>query len=247
MEIKEYGAGFLSLKQFVLSGWSDIEELFAFREAFLRENPGQQMLFILDNADQAGYTSGHAGDLHGLTPYGDVLDLTAEQMAVWEQDYVAPPEVFSRYVVNQILAKLDERLEIANPIHLESSDRDFFDCLKDENQIFASPIFAATVFADETSMGIAAHPNVYFSDDLSPMQNYLLAELLRVEFGLELFGLGSFLAGYLRSDPFTGDDAERLIARVRGLLYEMTDAAATKWVEATVGQRWFVLSYSGSS
>ena len=96
-------------------------------------------------------------------------------------------------------------------------------------------------------MGVAAYPNGYFSDDLSPMQNYLLAELLRTEFGLELFGLGSFLAGYLRTEPFSRAEAKELVERVRDLLYELSDAGATKWVEATIGRRWFVLSYCGGS
>lgn len=247
MKVDKFSPEFHSLPSFRLSGWSDVEELFEFRDAFLHDHPGQQMLFVLDDSAQAGYQSGHAQHKHGLAPHGDALDLTTEQRAVWEEDQIAPAEIYSAFVVNAIRSKLDNEFKIEKRIHLELSDVEFFECLEDESRIFASPLRAATVFADETSMGIAAYPNGYFADDLSPMQNYLLAELLKAEFGIELFGLGSFLAGFVSADPFTKQEAQAIVSRVRGLLYEMSDEAADKWTETTAGQRWFVLSYVGGS
>jgi hypothetical protein len=50
---------------------------------------------------------------------------------------------------------------------------------------------------------MAAQPNGYFADDLTPAEHYALAERLRSRFGYGILRLGSYLVAYVRPEPMT--------------------------------------------
>lgn len=229
-----------------ITEWSDVDELLAFRDERRVAEPATQLLFVLDDGGQAAYTSGHACDMHKLCPI-DPEALPADERALYEEGGRLTAERWASVVVPRLRA-LAEESTLSFDVQLISiadSDVALLELYRDPSRAFQSPLDCLAVRAAEPSMAIAALPNGYFEDDLTPTQNYLLAEHLRTRFGYEVLGLGSYLAAYVREKPVSADEAHAIVESVRGL-YGMSDTLAAEWARAITGLRWLLLSYRGN-
>jgi len=224
----EAGARVGSVPNCTLSGWSSIDDLLDFRDDVRSESPGTQLLYITDDFDQATYQSSHAADMY----LPAALDLREHStlMTAWLQ----------RQLVGATL-DLDDKL-----IPIDDSSIDLFGLLDDPSRLFRAPLRVLRIETDHPSMAIAAMPNGYFHGDLTPAQNYLLAERMRRNFGLEIFGLGSDSAVYCRAEPISAAEAHAVVGSVKEMYRGMTDELAAQWATRTVGARWFLLSYRGA-
>ncbi|MEQ8460632.1 MAG: hypothetical protein RLO52_33845 [Sandaracinaceae bacterium] len=231
---------------FRLTAWDDVNELLAFRDARRAAEPGTQLLFILDDAGQAAYTSGHARDTHGLSDL-DPAQLPAEEQALYEKRGRLTPERWAAEGIPRLRAKARETTLTFTQqlIPIDDPDVELLSLYRDVSLAFGTPLDCLTIATTDPSMAIAALPNGYFVGDLTPMENYHLAEHLRTAFGYEVLGLGSYLAAYVRDEPVTAEEARAVIESVRGL-YEMTDDVVAEWASAVTGLRWLLLSYQGS-
>ncbi|MCA9619813.1 MAG: hypothetical protein KC731_12390 [Myxococcales bacterium] len=229
-----------------LSDWADVDELLAFRDARRAEEPGTQLLFVLDDAGQAAYTSGHAVDKHELRDV-ELDELPEEERAHHAETLRLTPARWAAIVVPRIRAKAAETTLTFSEqlIPIDNPDVDLLALYEDTSRVFGAPLDALTIATTEPSMAVAALPNGYFSDDLTPMENYLLAEQLRDAFGYEIFGLGSYLVAYVRKDPVDAVQARAVVASVRGLYDAMSDDLAADWARVIAGRRWLLLSYRG--
>ena len=232
---------------FRLTDWDSVDELLAFRDAQREANPAAQLLFILDDRAQAAYTGGHALDKHCLREF-DPAALPSEEGPLYEKEGRLTAERWASVVVPLLRARIAEAtLPFEGQLlPLDAPEVELISLYQNVDRVFGTPLDCLTIDAAESSMAIAALPNGYFVDDLTPMQNYLLAEQLRVGFGYEILGLGSFLAAYVRDEVVDGREARAVIDSVRGLYEGMTDELAADWADAITGQRWFLLSYRGS-
>jgi hypothetical protein len=89
---------------------------------------------------------------------------------------------------------------------------------RDETLVQVVPV----QFAFET---LAAFPNGYFSDDLSPMDLWCLAQHLEGEYGIELFGIGASYAAFAHSRALSELDERRAASDVLSL-YRDCDAGS---------------------
>lgn len=229
-----------------ITEWRDVDELLAFRDERRAAEPEAQLLFVLDNAGQAAYTSGHTRDKHELRPI-DPDELPANERSVYEEKGRVTAERWASVAVPRLRALVDDATLTfdAQLIPIDDGDIDLLGLYRDPSDVFQSPLDCLSIRAAEPSMAIAALPNGYFRGDLTPMQNYLLAERLRTRFGYEVLGLGSYLAAYIREEPVDTDEAQAIIESVRAL-YTMSDGLAAEWARAIHGLRWLLLSYRGS-
>jgi len=211
-----------------LSGWETIEEVLDFRNAIREERPGTQVLFILDDYGQALYTSGHAVHLYP-SPELDLAEFST-LMTGWLREKLEEPT-----------AEFDDTL-----IPIDDPDIDLLGLLQNPSLVFRSPLRGFIVASDEPSMAIAAQPNGYFTGDLTAAQNYLIAERLREQFGLEIFGLGSSSVAYCRDTALDVAEAQAIVDSFKGMYDDMTDELAAQWAALTAGKRWFLLSYLGA-
>lgn len=211
-----------------LSDWESIDELLDFRNDDREESPGTQLLYITDDFGQALYQSGHATNL--FLP--SALDL---------REYSA---IMVGWLRRQLVdATLDVDSEL---IPIDDSSIDLLGLLENTDRLFRAPLRCFRIETDDPSMAIAAVPNGYFTGDLTPAQNYLLAEQLRQDFGLEIFGLGSDSAVYCRTDPISAAEADAMVGSVKEMYNGMTETLAEAWAAKTVGERWFLVSYRGA-
>ena len=231
---------------FRLTDWGDVDELLAFRDAQRVANPAAQLLFILDDGARAAYTGGHALDKHDLREF-DPASFSAAERTLYEEEGRLRAERWASVVVPSMRMRVGEAtLPFEGQLlPLDAPEVELLSLYQNVDRVFRTPLDCLTIAAAESSMAIAALPNGYFVDDLTPMQNYLLAEQLRIRFGYEILGLGSFLAAYVRDEVVDGPEARAVVDSVRGLYDDMTDEVASKWAEAVTGQRWFLLSYRG--
>lgn len=218
----------LSDSEIRVENWRDVDELLTFRDGLRAAQPGRQTLFILDNQDQAGYTSFHATGQLWLTGEEDATEHSAIMIA-WIQSQLADATLDLEHKLKTV----DE-----NSLNLLRS-------LHNLGEVFRTPLQCLVVESTDPSMAIAAMPNGYFNRDLTPAQNYLLAEQLRTEFGLEIFGLGAQHAAFCRADTLSLTESIAIVDSLRNLYQDVTDEVAADWAAKTAGRRWFLLSYRG--
>lgn len=229
-----------------ISDWSTVDELLAFRDEKRSADPATQLLFILDDPNQAEYTSYHAVDTHDLKDVSP-NDLPPDERAVYEEKYDLT-EARVRSLVAAALLRLadnttfdvDQRL-----IPIDAEEVELLEAYENPQRAFGSPAYCLETPGEEPSLAIAALPNGYFRGDLDPGENYLLAEQLRQSFGYEIVGLGSCLAAYVRPEPVNLDEAKEVVASVAGLYMKFNDEHAAAWAAATADRRLFLLHYRG--
>lgn len=231
-----------------ISDWETVDQLLDFRDTRKLETPDQQLLFILDDIHQASYTSMHATTSGELDSVPDGY-LTEDEQASYDSECKISLAQRTKIVIGNLTASIEQTTLDLNSGNLIPIDEDEVDLVNLHNQtsyVFNSPALCKKIVASDPSMAIAAHPNGYFADDLNPAENYLLAEHMRNNFGYEILGLGSFLAAYVRPEPFDKGEVTTVIESIRGLYMEMTDEKVAQWANIAADRRWFLLSYRGS-
>ncbi|MBV7563121.1 hypothetical protein [Pseudomonas sp. sia0905] len=178
---------------------------------------GHQHLFTLEDLGQALYTSMHASHYHDLDS-GDWL-LAAGIDPSWLQDGY-PREDLS----------LEQRLHIRRLGFLRLLPQTSFDSIFDKdlrlNEDSLSELQAANndlvsqldsecyllrIAAQRAYESLYGFANGYFSCDLSPMENFRLAEHLEDNYGYRLFGLGASLIAFRRTRALDAQQASMLL------------------------------------
>jgi len=178
---------------------------------------GHQHLFTLEDLGQALYTSMHASHYHDLDS-GDWL-LAAGIDPSWLQDGY-PREDLS----------LEQRLHIRRLGFLRLLPQTSFDSIFDKdlrlnedslselqagnNDLVSqldSECYLLRIAAQRAYESLYGFANGYFSCDLSPMENFRLAEHLEDNYGYRLFGLGASLIAFRRTRALDAQQASMLL------------------------------------
>jgi hypothetical protein len=207
-------------------------------------HPQARLLASLDNLGQAGYTAFHAIDTHGLDDT-EGHDLSALPPACFEKGahlgYLSTPEEFPIRLANMRAGLADaaqrvERLSWTDPNQNVTIDQVNFD----PDAVVHGPGIVQAVPVHSSADLIAAFPNGYFTDDLTPYDIHALAASLDA-IGYELIALGaSYLAfwGPAERDPATMAQRSAIVAG----LYEGADIDALN--ESLAGARHLILRYT---
>lgn len=178
---------------------------------------GHQHLFTLEDLGQALYTSMHASHYHDLDS-GDWLESAGIEPGWLEDGY--PREdltvaqrlhirrlgflrLLPRTSFDSIFAK-DLRLNEESLSELQAANKDLASQLDSECYLLRIPAQRAC----ESLYGFA---NGYFSCDLSPMENFRLAEHLEDNYGYRLFGLGASLIAFRRTHALDAQQGSTLL------------------------------------
>ncbi|OLU24755.1 hypothetical protein BVH03_19420 [Pseudomonas sp. PA15(2017)] len=166
---------------------------------------GHRHLFTLDDLAQALYTAMHASHCHDLDS-GDWLQ-EAGIAASWLQDGYPRDDLSlqQRLHIRRIgferalegvsfddLFDKDLRLDDDSLADLVAANTDLLSVLDGECYLLRIPVQRAC----EAIYGFA---NGYFSSDLSPQENFRLAEHLEHHYGYALFGIGASFVAFRRS------------------------------------------------
>lgn len=208
-----------------------INDIFETLAAFKKEFKNHAVLATLDDLGQAQYTSGHATVFHGLDDTeGHNLSgvdpsafengqhigylSTQSEFFIREKNFLSKVGLidFSR-VCREGLPIDDDEMELLKEVH--ATPLDYID----------REILIKVVPVQSQALAISAFPNGYFSCDLNPFDNYVLASHLEQQYGYELFGLGASLIGFKRDEPLGMTVAREIAQDVAKLYGKENDAS----------------------
>jgi len=172
--------------------------------------PDQCLFAILECFGQAGYTSDHAV-LKNELYYFDIEEAEAakeDPYLLWQ--FPKCHEKFMEFVAEASPLNWHDKMRwddgsTDSPSILKGSEsRSNFELtrwLQDQTTyVMRVPVEAACE-------ALAVFPNGYFTDDLQPDENYMLAKALEENFKFRLIGIGATYLGFMRDTPVSAEEA----------------------------------------
>lgn len=250
MEIETFAPGHAFDAAFRATRFTDwqIDDLLRFWDSHRVSNPSERLLFVLDDQDQASYTSSHAQFTVGLSHFDEAI-LSDPEKAAYHETYRLTPERHVEVVRNNLaplVAELSFDLSWENLLPVDEEEIELVLANRNPPITFTSRPLCLHVPVTEPSDAIIGAPNGYFAGDLTPAQNYVLAEHLRTEHGYELMGLGSFLIAFVRAEPASFKQAKAALDSIGWMYARWDEDTAERLTNEVLGSRVLVLSYRGS-
>ncbi|ABC30704.1 hypothetical protein HCH_03986 [Hahella chejuensis KCTC 2396] len=192
------------------------ELLVAYRE-LAASHPDCRFLLTLDDLGQACYTAMHSTQSHDLDNTDD-FDLSKLPPECFEdgehKGYLSHKDEFPIRRRN-MEAKLKEHTladVIARGVSLnEDAPEDIEDVNADPLSILDAETYLLKVPVTASHETIFAFPNGYFTCDLNPFENVVLAKHLDDHFGYQLMGLGASYLAFLKTKPLDHNAIQQLI------------------------------------
>lgn len=230
-----------------------VEELRALQKA----HPHFRILTTLDDLGQASYTCGHSTMSNNLDAIAraDVADPQPDWFEEGvDEGYLSGREGFPYRLRNLLAAAqgaaLDELRGFLpwddpdvpdnDPLSL-NTDPDAFLRLDKEREVLIQ-----RVPVRRAADALSAFPNGYFTPDLGPMQNHLLARSLEERHGLALFGIGASTLAFWRDTPLAEGEAAQVAALLAMLYSDRPSDAVDSLAEAIAGKDVVILRYTES-
>jgi hypothetical protein len=216
-------------------------------------HPGHAFLFMLDDYGQSCYTSMHAVDYHDLddTEGQDLSHLPPDCFEDGEhKGYLSTPaelpfrmaafyQRLADVTMDDVMAKrislFGDPEEQFNPIE---AGRNLFAIMDEPHRVLKAPL----AHGYETVM---VFPNGYFSDDLSPFENYVLAKHLEENFGYVLIGMGASKLAYARTRALDEPETRTLMDLLQSIYRDEFAPARQDMLKQAIGDNdILVLRYS---
>lgn len=215
---------------YTLNGVMSFEELRSFIRSTASQHPNYRLLTTLDDLGQASYTSGHSIMANGLDDV-DGHDLSALEPQCFEHgEHIGHLTTKAEFPIR--LANLRRASEGSTFGGLKGKllwghdgrGLDFFELnAAPSNILDRDEILVQLVPVNSAFEALAAFPNGYFFDHLSPMDVWCFARHLEEVFGIELFGIGASYAAFSYSSPLSELDQRRVASDILSL-YRDCDA-----------------------
>ncbi len=192
----------------------------------LRKHTLQHHFLLLLEEGQAGYTSSHAIEAYALDDIWeeDLLKLPSERIENNEHitGYLETPEEFFIRKRNYRLRIQEEALSIEGLLKerdMALTD-DFLEVNKNPFRFLPNPTRLLKVPVAHPYESLFAFPNGYFDDDLSPVENFVLAKYLYEEFDLNLVGLSDTYLCFLKTRTLNHSEKTSLVNTLKQLYSE---------------------------
>ncbi|MFV0539948.1 MAG: hypothetical protein ACK5MZ_01755 [Aestuariibaculum sp.] len=233
----------------VISQFSTIEEIIEVYIKLSEENKGSSILLTLDDLGQAEYTCSHSimnNDLDETEGY-DLSTVDAKAFENGEHiGYLSTPSEF--FIRKNNFEKGIIGIEYPSIFQKDLSvDEDELDRLIDANKNpynwIDDYIIAKIVPVDKSYEAICAFPNGYFSCDLNPFENYILAKRFYEKYGYNLLGIGASLIGFIREKQLEESQYKSLIEDL-AKLYNQTESNIEKIVSNNKKHNLLFLKYT---
>jgi hypothetical protein len=215
---------------FVARNVSSLVGLVTELRALQAAHPGKRILATLDSLHQACYTAFEAGEHRGYLS-------TPSEFPIRRANLLKQAKGLSPADLRGVLFWAEPGM-VNDPATINREAELALD-------LAAEPVVLIQIVPVETAPEvIAALPNGYFTSDLNPMQNYVLAEHLRERFGLELFGIGARFLGFWRDQPLSAEQADDLAEDLVQIYTEAPDNAAVQLGQALRGRDLVLVRYT---
>jgi hypothetical protein len=202
---------------FLITDYLTIEEIIDSYQQLSNQHKGNSVLLTLDDLGQAEYTSSHATMTLNLDET-EGYDLSTIDAAAFEDGkhigYLSTPSEF--FIRKNNFDKLVKGI-VYTAVHQKdlSLNQEELERLIDVNtnpySWIDESIIAKIVPVQKSYEAICAFPNGYFSCDLNPFENYVLAKRLHEKYGYMLFGVGASLLGFIKNEKLQEKEYKDLI------------------------------------
>lgn len=240
-----------------LTGSFTLQEIADFIRSQSSHHPGHILFATLDDVRQAAYTCGHSTDKNRLD------DIEGHDLSA------LPPSVFEEFDgerEHQGYLTLTEEFPIRHKNFMRKASEEHASNLKGCLEWFDGEYGATvmtnadlpTIAREDTSFvqivpvktapeALASFPNGYFSEDLSPFQNYALCKTIEDRFGFSVFGVGATYLGFMRETVLDSATSAELAACLSGLIRDYDGAACLtrSLAKKLEGEREFYVAYGG--
>lgn len=199
-----------------INGVPTTSALLRLLDDFKQQHPEHQVLLTLDDYGQACYTSFHSVMSHDLNQVEghDLSNLPAKCFEDGEHiGYLSTQEEFFIRKANfeKLLSQTSfEDLCARGVSILNEQDVAAFD--NDLAELIDGKYYLLCVATDKPYGALYAFPNGYFTCDLNPGENALLAKILDERFSYQLVGIGASYLAYRKQRELDYDERDELIA-----------------------------------
>lgn len=235
-------------------GVASFAGLLELQQRLQAERPDVRVLASLDDLRQACYTSGHGIERHDLdeTQGHDLSELSPEAFDEGEhRGHLSTASEFPIRLANlrrqAAEVSLDQIVGVL-PWSTDDDENDLVSINRDPDAALQiadeDPVVFLYAPVSSGADAVAVFPNGYFSSDLNPMQNHVLARHLEANFGLVLIGIGARFLGLRCAVALTEEVAEQVSA-VLIKLYEDAPADAEQTLTKLItGRTWLLVRYT---
>jgi hypothetical protein len=221
----------------VIEGCDSFADFLAIYDQKSAANPDHHIFASLDDYSQACYTSGHAMGKYDLDPTdgdGGAELSSAEKFATTYTKFIAQTGKVA-------FADLAGRL-MGNAGDDEPS---LVDLNTNPDQCLDREIVMQIVPVTLPEDALAAFPNGYFSDDLTPFDNHALAAHLRNRYGYKLIAIGAAYVCFLRDEVVDEADAKAVATDIVALYSDVDEVTAVSGLAAVLsGKRYLITNYA---
>lgn len=219
---------------------ADTADFVATYRALKAAKPDCSFLLTLDDLGQACYTSMHAKQRYDLdhTEGHDLSTLDPDCFEDGEHQgwLTTRQELFIRR------GNIEARLGQASLADVVGKGITLFDASVEEfisaNESILNCVdedaFLLEVELPHSYQAIYAFPNGYFTDDLNPFENVVLARHMADEFGYELVGMGASLVAFLPEQALDEETCSRLVAFLESVYAASWDGQVPRLVRQYV-------------
>lgn len=195
---------------------TDIDEFLKEIAVLIETHQDHQFIMTLDDVGQASYTSGHTISSNELECEECVLPQDIDPSCIddflrrnrdFEQEFSTRRSTFQNGVA---CVEFEEVFEKDLSLTGETKE-DFIEANANPLSMIDDEVYLLKVPVDKSYEAIYAFPNGYFTCDLSPFENYRLAEHLETEYGFHLFGIGASYLSFIKGAEFTPEKVDSLL------------------------------------
>ncbi|WP_166115155.1 hypothetical protein [Pseudoalteromonas sp. Z9A5] len=213
---KEYCDDFLC-GYYRIHDLDDINKLLDEVQVLSQENQGYRFIMTLDDMGQASYTSMHSKMSNDLDD-GTWLSTENIDPSWMDGSFLRDDLSFDQqFLIRKLgfkhgLSKVQLEDVFEKNLFLgHESKKEIIESNKNPLAIIDKEVYLLKVPVKYSYEAIFSFPNGYFSCDLSPFENYRLAEHLEKEYGFHLFGIGASYISFSKGPDFDAQKIEMLL------------------------------------
>lgn len=196
---------------------SDINELLEQVKVLSQENQGYKFIITLDDIGQASYTSMHSKMSNELDG-GEWLETENIDPSWMDEGFLRDDLNFDQQFFIRKLGfkhglstvQFDDIFEKVLFLDQESKE-EVIESNKNLLALVDQEVYLLKVPVEYSYEAIYSFPNGYFSCDLSPFENFRLAEHLEKEYGFHLFGIGASYISFIKGPDFDAQKIEMIL------------------------------------
>ena len=222
---------------------TDINELLDEIQVLSQKNQGYRFIMTLDDIGQASYTSMHSKMSNGLDG-GQWLAKENIDPSWMDGNFLRDDLNFEqKFLIRRLGFKYGlstvQFADIFKKILFldDDSKEEIIESNQNPLAIVDEEVYLLKVPVENSYEAIYSFPNGYFKCDLSPFENYRLAEHLEKEYGFRLFGMGASYISFIKGPDFDVKKIDSILELLSKIYLENEDEEFIDFMRLSITNR----------